>query len=103
MTSLGLSEGAGVPDRWLARVNWAVVVPWLVAVLIAGTGGYHRFLTVEASRTEDAAELRQLRRDVQHLTEQVSVLTAIVERMEQRVDRAQERPVVSPRSRMFDR
>lgn len=103
MTTLGLSEGAA-PDRILAKVNWPVVVPWLVAVLLAGTSGYHRFLTQEANRAQDAAAIEKLTGKVDDLTRQVAVLTAVVERLEQRQQRQDNSdPDPVRRSRIFDK
>lgn len=85
MTQLGVADTQVVrldAGGLVSKIKWSVVVPWAVSMLIVGTNGYHRFLSVEESRQSDAADIAQLRKDVTDLKQQVSVLVAIVERIE---------------------
>lgn len=101
MTTLGLSD-TPVPDRWLARINWPVLVPWLVAALMAANSGYHRFLTQETNRAQDAAAIEKLTTKVDALTGTVTELRIEVRELRDRMDRERTTVIAPPRGRQFD-
>jgi hypothetical protein len=86
------------------RVKWHVVTAWLVAAMV-GTNGYRIITTPENTASGDAQAIKDLRRDVSELREQLAALNAIMVRVERNVDKQQDRDRARdrPGSRMFDR
>lgn len=99
MTTLDLVGGDRRADNGLAsKIKWSVIVPWAVSVLMVGTQGYHRFISVEEARAADVSSMKSLgdkvddqRREIGDLKEEVAVLKAVVLRMEAQMQRDRRR------------